>query len=275
MDLSKRFYRSDFPLSLSRRPITPPDIPMPSSINTTSPSSNFEALFDAALTKYTKRTGKGLADHPLTAMLDRCSSPDDVLAIFEEQAKAFDEFRNGDPKLIKWLRPIADGLHTLCTNATVDTAACVVSPHRYFVVFLSGVLKRSFVRCIRRQRQFCLESGSFSLYVSPSLLKPTPDVRVGQTAKYVRSSYESLVDIFECVENFLRRLKIYTEVPPTPAMTDILFKIMVEVLSVLALATKQINQGRFSKPMLPDNSHTAHVSCCREICEEIAGRTRH
>ena len=31
------------------------------------------------------------------------------------------------------------------------------------------------------------------------------------------------------------------------AMSDILVKIMVEVLSVLALATKQINQGRFSK----------------------------
>ena len=30
-------------------------------------------------------------------------------------------------------------------------------------------------------------------------------------------------------------------------MSDILVNIMVEVLSVLALATKQINQGRFSK----------------------------
>jgi len=67
------------------------------------------------------------------------------------------------------------------------------------------------------------------------------------TAKYVRSSYEGLVDIFECIENFLRRLKIYTEIPPTPAMTDILVKIMVELLSVLALATKQINQGKFKK----------------------------
>ena len=30
-------------------------------------------------------------------------------------------------------------------------------------------------------------------------------------------------------------------------MTDIIVKIMVELLSVLALATKQINQGRFSE----------------------------
>src|SRR5260221_5274415 len=46
--------------------------------------------------------------------------------IFEEQAKAFDEFRNGNPKLIKWLRPIV----ALCTNAAVEETACVVSLHR-------------------------------------------------------------------------------------------------------------------------------------------------
>ena len=36
-------------------------------------------------------------------------------------------------------------------------------------------------------------------------------------------------------------------IPPTVAVTDIVVKIMVEILSVLALATKQIKQGRFSK----------------------------
>jgi hypothetical protein len=47
--------------------------------------------------------------------------------------------------------------------------------------------------------------------------------------------------------NFLKRLDIYTTIPPTPIMTDIIIKIMIELLSVLALATKQIRQGRFSK----------------------------
>jgi hypothetical protein len=64
----------------------------------------------------------------------------------------------------------------------------------------------------------------------------------------VRASYDTLVDVFECIENFLSRLKIYTEIEePTPAMTEMMIKIMVELLSVLALATKQINQGRLSK----------------------------
>jgi hypothetical protein len=65
----------------------------------------------------------------------------------------------------------------------------------------------------------------------------------------MKTSYDALVDIFECIENFLRRLRIYTEIEirPTPATTETVIKIMVELLSVLALATKQINQGRFKK----------------------------
>jgi len=69
---------------------------------------------------------------------------------------------------------------------------------------------------------------------------------VFQTAKYVRESYGTLVDIFECIENFLSRLKVYMEIEPTPAMIEMTIKIMVEMLAVLALATKQMSQGRLS-----------------------------
>jgi len=79
-----------------------------------------------------------------------------------------------------------------------------------------------------------------------SLCLANDDVCVCQTAKYVRESYDTLVDIFECIENFTSRLKIYTEIKPTPAMIETMIKIMVEMLAVLALATKQINQGRLS-----------------------------
>jgi hypothetical protein len=46
---------------------------------------------------------------------------------------------------------------------------------------------------------------------------------------------------------FFRRLEIYTEVQPTTEMTDIIIQIMVEVLSILGIATKEIKQGRISK----------------------------
>jgi len=63
----------------------------------------------------------------------------------------------------------------------------------------------------------------------------------------VEASYDPLVDILECVEVFLRRLTIYTEIEPTPAMTEMLVTIMAKLLYVLALATKQVSQGRLSK----------------------------
>lgn len=56
-----------------------------------------------------------------------------------------------------------------------------------------------------------------------------------------------LIDIFLRIESFFMRLESYTEVPPTAAMTDVIVKIMTEMLSLLAIATKEINQGRSSE----------------------------
>jgi hypothetical protein len=62
-----------------------------------------------------------------------------------------------------------------------------------------------------------------------------------------RASQDTLVDIFERMENFFQRLEVYTEVSPTPEMMDIIVKIMVDVLSILGTATKEIKQGRTSE----------------------------
>jgi hypothetical protein len=56
-----------------------------------------------------------------------------------------------------------------------------------------------------------------------------------------------LIDIFVRIESFFKRLESYTAVPPTAAMTDVIVKIMIEILSILAIATKKIKQGRSSK----------------------------
>ena len=68
-----------------------------------------------------------------------------------------------------------------------------------------------------------------------------------QAASGVSSSYDALVDLFDCVGNFFKRLRVYTNLPLTPSMMEISMKIMGELLSVLALATKQIKLGRFSE----------------------------
>ena len=68
-----------------------------------------------------------------------------------------------------------------------------------------------------------------------------------QAAIDVRASQDSLIDIFERMESFFQRLEIYTRVSPPPAMIDIIVRIMVEVLSILGMATKEMKQGRMSK----------------------------
>ena len=87
----------------------------------------------------------------------------------------------------------------------------------------------------------------FSAYPSYRLRVGHCNAYTSQAAKDSRASQDILIDIFERVEMFFRRLEIYAEVPPTPEMMDIIIQIMVEVLSVLGIATKDIQQGRMSK----------------------------
>jgi len=71
--------------------------------------------------------------------------------------------------------------------------------------------------------------------------------RDSQAAKAVSDSQDVLATVFGRIENFFRRLETYVEVPPTAGMTDIIVKIMVEVLSILSIATKEIKQSRASE----------------------------
>jgi hypothetical protein len=93
-----------------------------------------------------------------------------------------------------------------------------------------------------------------------------------QAAIGVSTSNDALLDLFECISNLLKRLHFYAErIPMSPMMSDMVVKIMGEVLAVLGLATKQIKQGRFSKwfhrlQNVPDQAH------CRNICQEIPRR---
>ena len=68
-----------------------------------------------------------------------------------------------------------------------------------------------------------------------------------QAAKGVTSSWDALVELLELIEYFLNRLDIYTRIPRTPAMDEMVCKIMVELLSTLALATRELKQGRSSE----------------------------
>ena len=68
-----------------------------------------------------------------------------------------------------------------------------------------------------------------------------------QAVKDFSTSYDDLVDLLESIEHFINRLDVYTRVPLTGAMAETIVKIMVEIISTLALATKQIKQKRPSE----------------------------
>jgi hypothetical protein len=78
----------------------------------------FQDLFDTALREYRQKTGKDIATDPLTTSLQNCYSSDAVLGILQEQAHAFNEFRNGDWKvqLMRRLKPTVDILLGLSTS---------------------------------------------------------------------------------------------------------------------------------------------------------------
>ena len=67
------------------------------------------------------------------------------------------------------------------------------------------------------------------------------------------------------MESFLARLEIYTKITPTIGMTEMVVKILVELVSTLALVTKQINQGKSSEPVFHDITLPYSIKC-REAC---------
>jgi hypothetical protein len=56
-----------------------------------------------------------------------------------------------------------------------------------------------------------------------------------------------MIDIFNRIEHFFRRLEIYTVLTPTAAMMDMIVEIMVEVLTILAIVTKEVKHGPLSE----------------------------
>jgi hypothetical protein len=102
-----------------------------------------------------------------------------------------------------------------------------------------------------------------------------PDVQLYQAIKDVSASYDALVDLLESMEHFVNRLDIYIKFPPTvltAPMGEIIIKIMVELLSTIALVTKQIEQKRPRESVLGywtfDSTHRSQID------KEALGRER-
>ena len=61
------------------------------------------------------------------------------------------------------------------------------------------------------------------------------------------ASQDALVTIFEQIESFFRRFEEYASAPMTDLMKDVMVKIMLELLKIFAIMTKEIKEGRASE----------------------------
>ena len=74
------------------------------------------------------------------------------------------------------------------------------------------------------------------------------------------------------MEYFFKRVEKYIDVRPSADMTDIIVQIMVEVLSILGIVTKEIGQGKLSMSFRVDISPNVDFSY-RNVFQE-AGRDK-
>lgn len=68
----------------------------------------------------------------------------------------------------------------------------------------------------------------------------------------VRESHDALVHLFERVQFFLKRLGVHTRISPTKNMAELHLKILAEVLYILSIATKEMQQSSKGKLFLRD-----------------------
>ena len=76
---------------------------------------DFTPVFNAAINKFYKITGKSLDTHPFAEQLGTCRNPEAVSKVFQIQVKAFrrNQFLTTDAILMLWLDPIIQVLHIL------------------------------------------------------------------------------------------------------------------------------------------------------------------
>ncbi|KAF8259940.1 hypothetical protein EI94DRAFT_1706687 [Lactarius quietus] len=199
--------------------------------------SNFQSIIDS-LDKYTEQTGINLNENPFANKVKDCNSSDAVLVLLQENLKAFKDYRDKNRKFIDCLSPVVQFVHAAFSGILGDAAGLI--PFQPASLIFSGI-----------------------------------DV-LFTAADGVSASYNALLELFECLGNFLKRLHLYSGISLDPLMTDIVSRIMVELISILALAKKQMSRGRlrqFAKKLLGDSEIETILRRLDRLTQEEARMT--
>ncbi|KAI0289218.1 hypothetical protein BC826DRAFT_1107207 [Russula brevipes] len=170
-------------------------------------TNNFTAIFSVAQDEYKKLTGQDLRRHPLALKFDTCRGPEDVSNILQTQAQALSTFNEGNEELMRWLNPTVNILFIF--SATLgEGIGLPFSPAK--TVFTGiGVLLGA--------------------------------------VKDEAASHDKLFELFERIHCFLHRLESYIRTLVSNEFTELLGKIMAQLLSILALSTKAMTARRIKR----------------------------
>ena len=100
------------------------------------------------------------------------------------------------------------------------------------------------------------------------MCRSLPDAQTNQAVNGVISSCDALADMLESIEHFLHRLRMYTVAyHSTPVVDGVVVKLIVELISTLALVTRKLKKRRsresFLASLLPHSSHRS------QMCEKF------
>jgi hypothetical protein len=220
------------------------------SIPTTS-RSNLEPIVTSAFQAYKEKTGNDITSHPLAIEFETCHSSDAILAVLYQQIPFPGQSRSIDQGFTKWLIPTVNVLFAF--SATLGEGVGLVN------ITVPSLLKictlTSISQVFSPAKAIFAGIGIF-LLVRPLLIHHILcqfHIQVFQAVKDASASQDTLIDLFNRIESFFLRLEIYTEVPPTMAMSEMLVNIMVEVLMILGIATEELKRGRMSE-LIPRRS---------------------
>jgi hypothetical protein len=244
--------------------------------STSASPSNFAPIFNVALEKYKRKTKQDLAKHPLLPRLQSCDSPEAILTVLREQTPEFDPSQNSDDGPTKWVTRTVNVLYSFSATLGGVVGLVNIRIFPYGIVqsniYLSGIptSEHNFYGDWRSSPGLCLSQFPCTTYFNT----------LTQATKDVRASRDKLIDLFNRIESFFQRLETYTGITPTMAMTTVIVDIMVEVLTVLAIATKEVKRGRLGESMLCrftilDLTTRWCRNVFREVFQEVGREHRH
>ena len=91
----------------------------------------------------------------------------------------------------------------------------------------------------------------------------------------MKASHDALVEVFERIENFFKRLGVYNQVSFTTAMAEVFVRIVIEILSILSIVTKEVKRKRASELLEDSLRARAFSYMIRNIFQETARKDRY